>query len=287
MDFEIVQDLYKAIMQYGPIECHENEEARSRLSCRRSLNKIIELFSTAVTNKPEGLLESEVTQKGRIEHHFVALHSISVVFIEVKQVLTVGRELLDAKAQFLSRTCDYANAKRGYWVPILAILCDGNNFIFFVYDSVDRVVHTSGWVRGIMCDTLGDKTDLLLSLKRTSEYLFDFFIMAYVNALRAFEERSSQRSKLTNKKRLSTEKWEQSLPAAENARWVLREAAVFANNRKYLAAEELAERGVALLRKSLAALSPEALYPEYQDLLSLWDGSECLEVAFKGTNPLI
>ena len=53
-------------------------------------------------NKPEGFLEREFTKKGRIEHHFVAVDSVSIVFIEVKKAWTLGKSGLDVKAQVLA-----------------------------------------------------------------------------------------------------------------------------------------------------------------------------------------
>lgn len=49
-----------------------------------------------------GLLD-EFTRKGRIEHHFIALKSISIVFMEVKKTLCDGgMDALNMKAQVLA-----------------------------------------------------------------------------------------------------------------------------------------------------------------------------------------
>jgi len=61
-------------------------------------------FESALVNKPEGLLDSEFTKKGRIEHHFYAIGSISVIFIEIKKTYTVGRGRLDVIAQVLAES---------------------------------------------------------------------------------------------------------------------------------------------------------------------------------------
>lgn len=60
------------------------------------------MFGCTVINKPEGLLDSDVTKKGRIEHHFYALDSISIVFLEVKKEMATGRARLDVIAQVLA-----------------------------------------------------------------------------------------------------------------------------------------------------------------------------------------
>jgi hypothetical protein len=46
--------------------------------------------------------------------------------------------------------CDYANSEHRHWVPILAILCDGANFEFLVYDSGLKSVYSSGLVQGVV-----------------------------------------------------------------------------------------------------------------------------------------
>ena len=62
------------------------------------------LFGSAVINKADGLLEAEYTKKGRIEHHFYAMNSISIVFIEVKKTHAMGDERLDVIAQILAES---------------------------------------------------------------------------------------------------------------------------------------------------------------------------------------
>ena len=59
------------------------------------------LFRSAIINTPEGLLDSEFTRKGRIEHHFYAMDSISIIFIEIKKTYISGRGRLDLIAQVL------------------------------------------------------------------------------------------------------------------------------------------------------------------------------------------
>lgn len=55
------------------------------------LNPLVGLFGIAITNKPEGLLESKFSKRGRIEHRFVSVGSISVVFIEVKKEVSTSK----------------------------------------------------------------------------------------------------------------------------------------------------------------------------------------------------
>jgi len=61
--------------------------------------------------------------------------------------------------------CDYLNSKREHWVPILAILCDGEKFEFLVYDSGVKSVYSSRMATGVM--DYSDSPELLApSLKR-------------------------------------------------------------------------------------------------------------------------
>jgi hypothetical protein len=55
--------------------------------------------------------------------------------------------------------CDYLNSKREHWVPILAILCDGEKFEFLVYDSGVKSVYSSDMVTGVL--DLADRPNLL------------------------------------------------------------------------------------------------------------------------------
>jgi hypothetical protein len=67
-------------------------------------SEIVALFGSTIINKPEGLPDSEYTRKGRVEHHFYAMDSISIVFIEVKKSIISGDGRLDAIAQVLAES---------------------------------------------------------------------------------------------------------------------------------------------------------------------------------------
>jgi len=272
-------DIDKAILQYGKMDSHDNEETRSRFIASL-FSEIVCLFGNAVVNHPEGLLDSEFTRRGRIEHHFYAVNSISIVFIEVKKTLVVGRRKLDIIGQVLAEcaACDYANSKVQHWVPILAILCDGERFEFLVYDSGTKSVYSSGVVTGLV-DRVGKPQLLLLSIKETTEYIFDYFLMAYINGLRSFGHKSNlaaARSK--SKKCASTEKWMDALARAERAHLLVREAAVLANKGDIQKAEEYAAKGVSELMESVLLVPRKT---QEKILESCWDGDECVETAFK------
>ena len=62
------------------------------------------LFGSAIINKPEGLLDAEFTERGKIVHHFCSLSSVSIVFIEVQKNLVSGRGKLHVIAQVLAES---------------------------------------------------------------------------------------------------------------------------------------------------------------------------------------
>jgi hypothetical protein len=272
---ELYKDVHKATIQYGRMAFHDNEEARSRFIAS-FFGEIVSVFRSSIVNRPEGLLESEVTKKGRIEYHFNALRSVSIVFIEVKKVYTVGKDRLDVVAQVLAEcaACDYANSRDQHWVPILGVLCDGEKFDFFVYDSGTKAVYSSGNVTGVF-DVEGKSKLFVSSLKETTEYLFDFFMMAYINGLRSFGHRSELKAAQTKtKKRKSTDKWMEALAKAEHAHLLCREAAILASQGMFEMAEKNAASGLDELETSVA-LVPEVT--QEGGILEMWDE----EVAMK------
>ena len=120
------------------------------------------------------------------------MDSVSIVFIEVKKTLVSGKGRLDVIAQVLAEcagmsdfpffwlqlqilttlliililACDYVNSKDQHWVPILAILYDGEKFEFLVYDSGVKSIYSSDMVTGVL--DLADHPNFLVpSLKRS------------------------------------------------------------------------------------------------------------------------
>jgi hypothetical protein len=64
------------------------------------------LFRHAILNKPARIVTTAFT---RIEHHFIALESATILFIKVKKVSFVNSDNFDIKAQVLAEcaACDY------------------------------------------------------------------------------------------------------------------------------------------------------------------------------------
>ena len=261
-------DVNNVVLQYGRMASHDNEEARSRFIAS-FYSQVVSLFGNAVINKPGGLLDAEFTKRGRIEHHFYALNSISIVFIEIEKIYLFGKGRLDVIAQVLAEcaACDYANRKSEHWVPILAILCDGEKFEFLVYDSGSQSVYSSG-TAAVVIDQDTKPLLFLSSLKETTEYIFDYFLMAYINGLRSFGHGSELKAaKSKTKKRKSTEKWMDALAKAEYAHLLCREAAELARQERFEEAEETATKGIAELEESVLQV-PEVKLQR----LTEWDG---------------
>jgi hypothetical protein len=87
-------------------------------------------------------------------------------------------------------------------------------------------------------------------LPLATEYIFDYFLIAYINGLRSFGHRSEQAAaREKSKKRKSTEKWVDALARAERAHWLCREAARLAREEKYDEADGSATRGINELKE--------------------------------------
>ena len=88
-----------------------------------------------------------------------------------------------------------------------------------------------------------------------TEYIFDYFLMAYINGLRSFGHKSQLAvARSRSKKRKSTDKWMDALAKAEYTHLLCREAATLVQSGKF-EAEETAARGINELNKRLVILS--------------------------------
>jgi hypothetical protein len=95
---------------------------------------------------------------------------------------------------------------------------------------------------------LFNTTNFLLA----TEYIFDYFLMAYINGLRSFGHKSMlTAAQSKSKKRKSTEKWMDALAKAEHAHLLCREAAALAHRGMVKEAEESAAAGISELKERL------------------------------------
>ena len=75
------------------------------------------LFGCALINRPEGLLDAQFTKKGRIEHYFYSMNSVSIVFIEVEKSSVLGDGRLDIIAQVLAESASMLD------FPLFSLVC--------------------------------------------------------------------------------------------------------------------------------------------------------------------
>ncbi|KAL2215864.1 hypothetical protein M432DRAFT_678507 [Thermoascus aurantiacus ATCC 26904] len=132
-----------------------------------------------------------------------------------------------------------------------------------VYDSSDKCVYSSGCVIGIQSNERDDRRQLLVSTKWTTEYLFDWFIVAYINGIRSLSSQTSKRNSTTGK-------WMSALTDAEQAHRQQREAAEMAKEGRFAEAEATAEAGVNQLNLSVSELPGQLTYE--RELESTCDG---------------
>ena len=65
-------------------------------------NHLVAEFGFAFRNLPESLINGRISTKGRIEHHFRAFGSITILVIEVKYKVGNATERLDGIAQVIA-----------------------------------------------------------------------------------------------------------------------------------------------------------------------------------------
>lgn len=143
-----------------------------------------------------------------------------------------------------------------------------------MYDSSTRTLSMSPRKRGLE-QFPESAEEFLLSIKRSTsplprplplpmhgyttktrvgaEYIYDLFLIGYINGLRAFLHKSKAKTTVTGIKRLSTEGWSSALGYAEQALRLARHAAFVASEGHGLQAEAMSVQAIDLLGKSLDA----------------------------------
>jgi hypothetical protein len=99
------------------------------------------------------------------------------------------------------------------------------------------------------------RNDSIFFAVLAAEHIFDYFLMAYTNALRAFGNRSQKKTSQSKHKQQSTEGWIDALAKVEHARFLCRKGAALARGLKYPEAEESAAMGVRELSERLVTTS--------------------------------
>ncbi|RMZ90432.1 hypothetical protein DV736_g2320, partial [Chaetothyriales sp. CBS 134916] len=214
---KILDDVRILSLQYGPLSQHINEEARA---CFLSayFNRIMAEFSGLLYNTPEAMLEGNIATKGRVEYQFKTFGGVTVVFIEVKLDIGNLTERLDCYAQVIAEcdACAWMNFQNGFYVPIMAVLCDGHCFYFFKFEDRRQAGEASqiflgkfpeGHLRQSIAELApgDDPTDFLRQTRFLCESLYYVFLSGYQSGLVGYWNQSVERSK--SSPRELTPKW--------------------------------------------------------------------------------
>lgn len=208
-------------------------------------------FGFGFKNLPELITEGRITTKDRIEYHFMAFGSVSVLVVDIKFKIGHLEERLNAIAQVIAEcdgevaflpmhnvgsyvipfefiACDWNNAMQGFDVPVFGILCDGNSFEFFSFDgSTSPPSFTRGCLpgdppefrRGLRLSdfTLTGPAQFICELRQICEIIFDLFMRSYLSSLMEFRKRSKRRGKEEQKPENSLPRWDEASRHAKEA----------------------------------------------------------------------
>ncbi|OXV07632.1 hypothetical protein Egran_04603 [Elaphomyces granulatus] len=263
--YDILMDLKALTFQYGTAEFHRNEEATSRWVSGH-FNRILPLFFGALLNTPEVLLESDITKSGRIEYQYTVEGGISILFIGVKLTLGNRRERLECIGQVIAESiaCSFTNRQNGFNLPILGILCDGEQFNFFEFQK--KGTGQAGQFRlGVFpdgskrvatanpssLDSNFNTQQAVLQIRSVCEALYYCFLRAYSTGLGAFWHRSLEKSRSEGKTRDSTPKWGHAVTLSTQALNEALAARVQYERGELDASQETAESAVRTLSQSV------------------------------------
>lgn len=273
--YKIVEDLQAFAAQYGPMDEHENEEARARY-LSGYFNKIVALFSGHLFNTPETLLEGKLTTKGRIEYQFTTYGGITVVFIEIKLDIGSLTERLNCFAQVIAEcdACAWMNDQNGYQIPIMAVLCDGKKFYFFQFLNQRQAngspqISLGEFANGLTDIQLIRSTDpeiFYQQIRNTCESLYYVFLSGYLSGLEAYWNFSVERGKAEGKGRDSTPGWHKAKVQAKKALKEAMSAWDLCNEGKLTESKESAERAAQFLAESIEeAPLRKKILPDYKE----------------------
>jgi hypothetical protein len=110
------------LIQYGTLQNHTTEEARSRflapvsilpitaritefLNIHQIFNRLVAQFGSSIQNTPESLMNGRITTRGKIGYHFKTFGALTVVFVEAKLKTGSVEERLNVIAQVIAE-CD-------------------------------------------------------------------------------------------------------------------------------------------------------------------------------------
>lgn len=227
----IVADMDILLMQYGTLQDHATEEARSRFLAP-IFSHLVALFGGFIRNTPESLMNGHTTTRDRVNYQFKTLGAITLAFMEVKPKNRGVEECLNAIAQMIAEcdACDWNNVQLDVGMPIYGILCNGNSFQFFAFDSSTKPYKFSaGVVQGghfqitgglPLVDSSSEPTarSFIHSLRPICETIFNLLLVTYIASLKMFRDMSQAASQPGLRKCLGpVDGWDKTIKFAEEA----------------------------------------------------------------------
>jgi hypothetical protein len=204
----------------------------SLLTSRQLFNQTVSLFSGTLLNTPETIMDGRLATKGRIEYQYRAFGGVTILLIEVKLEIGSFTERLNCVAQVIAECdgCAWTNHKKGYDIPIMAVLCDGVSFSFYKFVNKRHVDRSPQFFLGQFpdgqtiirldefspCPTV-DSLTFYRKLRRMCEAFYYVFLVGYQAGLDAYWTRSVNKAKKEGKERESTPKWHNARILAKRA----------------------------------------------------------------------
>ncbi|KAH9041726.1 hypothetical protein EDB85DRAFT_2139823 [Lactarius pseudohatsudake] len=285
----IVADIDILLLQYGTLQDHATEEARSRF-----LAPVITwwpLFGGFIRNTPESLMNGHTTTRDRVNCHFKTLGAITLVFMEVKPKNGGVEECLNAIAQMIAEcdACDWNNMQVDVGMPIYGILCNGNSFQFFAFDSSTKPYKFSaGVVQGSHFRITGglplvnsssepNARSFIHSLRPICETIFNLLLVTYIASLKTFRDMSQAATQPGLRKCLGpVDGWDKTLRFAEEALEKSQDAEVLRRDDLIVDADATAEVAFKALKLSIDAV-PWKYYIN-PPLMNGWNDDEVAKV---------
>ncbi|KAG1731109.1 uncharacterized protein EDB91DRAFT_1058963, partial [Suillus paluster] len=256
---DIVMDMDVLLIQYGTLQDHTMEEARSCFLAP-IFNCLVAQFGSSIWNKPESLMNGHIMTRGRIEYHFKTFSALTVIFVEMKLQIGSVEESLNAIAQVIAEcnACDWSNMQVNVSMLIYSILCDGSTFQFFSFDGSTKPYKFSMGVAPGNCfcvagglplvDFLSESTahPFIHSLYPicTGKTIFNLLLVTYITSLKVFRNRSTSQ----HGQRKSLDGWSKALKFAEEALEKSQTAEALCKDNLIIDADATAEAALKALR---------------------------------------
>ncbi|KAK6334050.1 hypothetical protein TWF696_002554 [Orbilia brochopaga] len=284
----IVQDFETLGNQYGPPADHLSEAGRSRY-ISAAFNNIVAWFRLMIYNRPENFVESDNPKKHGLRNYFKCFGGCTILVLDIRLTLGIGKDRLTYIAQLIAEleSCNLANEKQGFSVPIMGVLTDGSSFEFFSYDGYSKsfsrgllVAKSTPGSTAIARVTLPPITqatgvEYIRALRPLCESFYFLLMKGFLAGLEAYIRRARDYGAGDGTRNYGSEgEWELALAKAVFARNKAVEAGELAMEGQVQKADRLAEESKALLEESLMSI-PSG----YQRRVSLMTSFEIADAA--------